>query len=96
MFRAILVVLLVLWSAQAVYCQSFEAIGVSEDLQEAILKSTVTGEERIVRRGDTIDGWRVVEIAPTHVTIGRQVEGGGAIATRVPVRVKLRPRTERP
>jgi hypothetical protein len=30
------------------------------------LKNTGTGEERVVRKGEVIDGWRVMEIAETH------------------------------
>jgi hypothetical protein len=96
MYRIILVILLVFLSAQVVFCQAFEAMGLSQDLREAVLRNPATGEERIVTKGDTIDGWKVIEITSTHVTVGRQLESGGAIATTIPVRIRLRPKTQSP
>lgn len=96
MYRIIVVILLTFVFVQTVYSQTFEVMAISEDLQEAVLKNAETGEERIVRKGEMIDGWRVMEIAQTHVTIGGWVEGIGLIATRIPVMVRLRPNIQSP
>jgi hypothetical protein len=96
MCKVILILLLSFVWVQSVYGQSFEAMAVSENLQEAVLKNTETGEQRVVRRGEVVDGWRVMEIAETHVTLGGWVEGIGAIAARIPVIVRLSPNTQRP
>jgi len=96
MCKIILIILLSFVFVQSIYGQTFEVKSVSEDLREAVLKNTGTGEERVVRKGEVIDGWRVMEIAQTHVTIGGWVEGIGVIATRIPVMVQLRPSIQSP
>jgi len=96
MYKVILIILLSFVFVQSAYSQTFEVKAVSEDHQEAVLKNTETGEERVVRRGEVVDGWRVMEIAQTHVIIGGWVEGIGAIAARIPVMVRLSPNTHRP
>ena len=96
MYKVILIVLLSFVFVQSAYSQTFEVKAVSEDLQEAVLKNTGTGEERVVRKGEVMDGWRVMEIAQTHVTIGGWVEGIGAIAAQIPVMVRLIPSVQRP
>jgi len=96
MCKIILIILLSFVFVQSIYGQTFEVNSVSEDLREAVLKNTGTGEERVVRKGEVIDGWRVMEIAQTHVTIGGWVEGIGVIATRIPVMVQLRPSIQSP
>ena len=96
MYRIIVVILLSFVFVQTVYSQTFEVKSVSEDLREAILKNTGTGEERVVRKGEVVDGWRVMEIAQTHVTIGGWVEGIGVIAAQIPVMVRLIPSVQRP
>ena len=96
MYKVVLIILLSFVFVQSAYSQTFEVKAVSEDLREAVLKNTGTGEERIVRKGEVIDGWRVMEIAQTHVTIGGWVEGIGAIAAQIPVMVRLIPSVQRP
>lgn len=96
MYRIIVAILLTFVFVQSVYSQTFEVKSVSEDFREAVLKNTETGEERVVRKGEMIDGWRVMEIAQTHVTIGGWVEGIGAIAARIPVMVQLKPSIQSP
>ena len=96
MCKIILIILLSFVFVQSIYGQTFEVKSVSEDLREAVLKNTGTGEERVVRKGEVMDGWRVMEIAQTHVTIGGWVEGIGVIATRIPVMVQLRPSIQSP
>jgi len=96
MCKIILIILLSFVFVQSIYGQTFEVMAISEDLQEAVLKNAETGEERVVRKGEVIDGWRVMEIAQTHVTIGGWVEGIGLIATRIPVMVRLRPSIQSP
>lgn len=96
MYKVILIILLSFVFVQSACGQSFEMKAVSEDLREAVLKNTETGEERVVRRGEMVGGWKVMEIAQTHVTLGGWVEGIGAIAARIPVMVRLIPNTQRP
>jgi hypothetical protein len=96
MYRIIVVILLSFILVPTVYGQSFEVMAVSENLQEAVLKNTETGEEWVVSRGEVMDGWRVMEIAETHVTLGGWVEGIGLIAAQIPVMVRLVPSTQRP
>ncbi len=96
MYKITFVLMFLFLSAQVVFCQNFDAMGVSEDLQEAVLRDTTTGEEWVVRKRDMVDGWIVLDIAHTHVTIGGRIEGGRAIATNLPVRARVRPTVESP
>jgi hypothetical protein len=85
MYKVALVILLTLILVQSVYGQTFEVKAISEDLKQAVLRDTDTGEEWTVKKGDGIKGWKILQITKEYVTIVIPVEGG-AIATRIPMR----------
>ncbi len=89
MYKLALVILLTLILVQSVCGQTFEVKSISEDLKQAVLKDTDTGEEWTVKKGDGLKGWRIFEITKEYVTILTPVEGG-AIATRIPARAKTK------
>ncbi len=83
-------ILLTLILAQSAFGQVFEVKTISQDLQVAVLRDTDTGEEWTVKKGDGIKGWKILQITKEYVTIVTPVEGG-AVATRIPLKVKHKP-----
>jgi hypothetical protein len=87
MWKVAMVILLTLILVQSVNGQTFEVKAISEDIKQAVLRDTDTGEEWTVKKGDSVKGWRILEITREYITIVTPVEGG-AVATRIPTRIK--------
>lgn len=70
------------------YCHTFEAIYVSEDATEAVLRDKAIGDEWMVKVGDEIDGYRVTQITMNYVTIIHSGENGVVYSTDIPIKHK--------
>jgi type II secretory pathway component PulC len=86
MIKIAFLALVLVAPAYPAYGQTLEAKAVSEDLQEALLRIHETGEEVILRSGDSLEGWRIVKISRDSVTVARWGEDGTLLMTDLPMR----------
>lgn len=68
------------------YCHTFEVIRTSESSAEVILCDRATGEEWVVEVGDEIDGYRIIKITPSYVTIAKPGENRVVFLTKIPIK----------
>jgi hypothetical protein len=82
---ALLSILLIHTFTTAAFSHTFEAIVRTGSIEEVILHDTVTGDEWVAAVGDVIDGYRIVEITPSYVTIAKPGEGRVVDVTKIPI-----------
>ncbi len=67
------------------YSHTFEAIISNKNVEEAVLHDTATGDDWVVTEGDEIDGYQIVKITPSYVTIAKPGEGRVVFVTQIPI-----------
>jgi hypothetical protein len=82
---AILLVCLGFLILPPAYGQNFEVKAVHRSPDEVVLHDRDTGEEWVATVGETVAGWRIVQITLDHVTIARKGDGGVVAVTQIPV-----------
>ena len=80
-----LLILLVLSVFHPAYSHTFKAIVGKESAEEVVLRDTATGDEWVAAEGDEIDGYRIVEITPSYVSIAKLGEGQVVFVTKIPI-----------
>ena len=87
MRKTFLIIFLILIFAQPLCGQTFEVKSVREDLKEVVIRDKQTGEEKLLKKGEEVGGWRVVEITADHVTISKP-EGNTVYVTQIPIKAQ--------
>lgn len=86
-----LIVILILGSLVfpiSVYAREFRVQKVLEadGYKEAVIEDRQTGEVWQVREGGEVEGWKVIEITNTLVTVEKMVGPSEALRAQIPVR----------
>jgi len=87
---ALLCFLLIFSVCCPAYSHTFEAIISDESAEEVVLCDTVTGDEWVAAVGDEVDGYRIVEITPSYVTIAKPGEDRVVFVTKIPINSEQR------
>jgi hypothetical protein len=96
MFRAFLSFFLLFGLAQNTFGQEFNVSKISKDLKLVTLKNRESGVEATVAGGQEIEGWRVLEITPSEVVVGRIESNDSVILRHMPIPQQLQPDTQDP
>jgi hypothetical protein len=84
----ILMILLTLAVSLPAYGQNFQVRAVEEDPQQVVLRDKDTGKEWVVRAGDEIEGWAIIEVKKNRVVMRKKVPGDishKAIVCTIPI-----------
>jgi hypothetical protein len=73
--------------------QNLEVKRVNRKTQEVVLRNNYTGEEWTARRGDEVDGMRILEVGSNHIKLSWVVKENIIGVTQIPV--NSRPRVHR-
>ncbi|GLI34907.1 hypothetical protein [Desulforhabdus amnigena] len=69
-----LITLLMLTLSSPAYCRKFKVRSVEHPSRKAVLVDNDTGEEWLVGEGDSMEGWIVRKIGPTHIILFHQID----------------------
>jgi len=79
MYRVIILTILATFTISLpAYSQNFKVLAVDEGFQEVLLHDRDTGNQWLVRVGDEIEGWTIVEVTKNRVVMRK--EGAGNIS----------------
>ncbi len=90
MRRLLLVILFICIVANPVWGQNLEIREIRVQAEEVVFWDIERAEELILRPGDLIDGWTVMKITETDLTISYFGEDNVVYTTDIPLRSRIR------